>query len=201
MANGPFSPTPWGILNAFLSGVIGDVADVAATYDTVNRSDPRYFIFDDVFFDAIPTTPGPCIRARVVSQDFTRTRQVGGFAESGSIGSWLTTFEMKVYGDTGEQAYNEVDFIQTALENVPSNPPVRDHRKRLIAPGLLEHNKKRGWLYTFVVPLTIPTVPAQHGHALVLTASAGINLLGNLSGSFSGSFLTVTQLSGSRQHD
>ena len=172
MSQAPFRISPYAKLSGFAGQVMDAVGELAGS-ESIDRSTYPYYVFDCVAYDTGIPPQLPCMWWKPGTAHFDRSyREVGRPAPnfvSGTIGSWMTPFHVKVCGNTPEEAYNELNlYLMPALEQQFPLPPIREHVLEW-APEDAEHNGKSTILLTFVVPISVDQAPP--GQATVLSAS------------------------------
>jgi len=175
MSQAPFRISPYSRLSGFGQQVMDDVAQQAGT-ESIDRSTYPYYVFDCTAYDTGIPPSLPCMWWKPGTAHFDRSyREVGSPAPnpvSGTIGSWMTPFHIKVMGNTPAEAYDELNlYLMPALEHQFPIPPIRDHVMEW-APEDAEHNGKSTILLTFVVPIKVDEPPP----GLVTVTSASYHL-------------------------
>ena len=174
----PLKQTPWSRLEGFSDEIMRDVATVAAgilngNTGTIDRSQCPYYFFGTVEFEQVPPAL-PAMRWKAGDAHFERIREMGSPAPNpvtGSIGSWMTDFHVRVYGNNPAEAYNELNtYLMPALERQFSLPPLFGQQYKW-EPMAAENNGHGTIAFQFTAPIKVDAQPYQFATINVISAS------------------------------
>lgn len=138
------------------------------------RNAPPYFACGDMKFTNIPgqrTADGSCVRWIKRRADWKYVEQMGGQFEDGSMGSLLTTFQVKVLGSTENVMQRELIFLIQGIQTAECYPPINDIEIEFLDQDETADNAfKEVALVTFSAPIKLDK-PALTTAVTILTAS------------------------------
>ena len=186
--NSPLRTQPSYWLSSFADQVMGDVASIAGT-GSIDRSKYPYYYMDCVTYDTQVPPVIPAMRWKPGDAHFERVKETGGPAPNavtGTIGSWMMTFHVKIYGNSAFEAYNELNaYLMPALERQFSLPPIGHHELHW-SECAAENNCKNTIEFSFVAPIAVPTQP--YTRASIHSASYAVTNVTGSTYASSGSF-------------
>jgi hypothetical protein len=140
----------------YVMGIVQTIA--GSTPNGTARNAAPYYVFGLLYEqNQTPLTPLPAVQWRQSDGHFDYTREMGGGdGMTGSLGSFVMDYEVKIYGTNRAMVFNEFLYmLQAILTTQQPNPPIGDIRSTWIT-SKAEHNQKEVMQVTFTAPVLIP---------------------------------------------
>lgn len=138
---------------------------------SLTRNASPYFKYGDVNFTLIPGNSLPCVRWRKTKVTWEPARSMGGLSTAGTLGTWYTTYEIRVYANNEEELSHELSYMFQSIKGTEAPyPPISDISVDFLNQGSVDSNRKETALMTVTFPIAL-SKPVLTESVTILTAS------------------------------